>query len=252
MSTNTARARTLRALGRYEASLADYRRLHALAPDDPIVCNNVGDALLHLDRHEEGLEWFDKALRLRPDLVEVMRNLAFALFQLHRYEAAKALYVRLHELDPDDANSAWELAHLKLVAGDFAAGWAEREARWRVNDFSPDYPKFAQPKWLGREDIRGRTVLICVDEGLGDTLQFARYVPAVAARGATVVLVVQEALRPLLRGLPGVSHCLAFGSPQLPPFDPSRVPPVPFEKEIRAVIKRLNEEKEKNRKCEKS
>ena len=214
-----ARARTLRALGRYEASLADYRRLHALAPDNAVVCNNVGDALLQLDRHEEGLEWFDRALRLQPDFVEVLGNRAFALFQLHRYDAAKALYARLLELDPDDANCAWHLAHLKLVAGDFAAGWAGREARWRVADFSPDYPKFAQPKWLGEEDIRGRTILIYVDEGLGDTLQFARYVPALAARGATIILVVQEALRPLLRGLPGVSHCLAYGSPQLPPFD---------------------------------
>jgi hypothetical protein len=214
-----ARARTLRALGRYEASLADYQHLHALAPDDPIICNNVGDALLHLDRHGEGLEWFDRALRLRPDLVEVLGNRALSLLQLHRYEEATAAYATLRELDPNDAKCAWQLAHLKLVAGDFAGGWAEREARWRVADFSPDYPKFAQPKWLGKEDIRGKTILICVDEGLGDTLQFARYVPALAARGATVILVVQAALRPLLKNLPGVSHCLAFGSPQLPPFD---------------------------------
>lgn len=219
ISALLARARTLRALGRYEESLADYRRLHTLAPDDAIICNNAGDALLHLDRPGEGLEWFDRALRLRPDLVEVLSNRALALFQLHRYEEAKAAYARLTALDPDDARSAWQLAHLQLVTGDFAAGWAEREARWRVKDFSPDYPKLPQAKWLGREEIRGRTILICVDEGLGDTLQFARYVPAIAARGATIILVVQESLRPLLEGLPGVSHCLAFGSPQLPPFD---------------------------------
>lgn len=214
-----ARARTLRALGRYEESLADYRRLHALAPDDPVVCNNVGDALLHLDRPEEGLGWFDSALRLRPDHVEVLSNRALALFQLHRFEEAATAYARLKVLDPDDAGSAWQLAHLKLLAGDFAAGWAERETRWRAKDFSPEYPRFPQAKWLGTEEIAGKTILICADEGLGDTLQFARYVPAVAARGATVILVVQEALQPLLKGLPGVSHCLAFGSGQLPPFD---------------------------------
>lgn len=214
-----ARARTLRALERYEASLADYRHLHALAPDDAIICNNVGDALLHLDRPEEGLEWFDRALRLRPELVEVLGNRALALFQLHRYEDAATAYAALKQIDPGDAKSAWQLAHLKLVAGDFATGWAEREARWRVKDFSPEYPKFSQAKWLGQEEIRGKTILICVDEGLGDTLQFTRYVPALAARGATIILVVQEALRPLLKSLPGVSHCLAFGSPQLPPFD---------------------------------
>jgi tetratricopeptide (TPR) repeat protein len=214
-----ARARTLRALGRYEDSVADYRRLHAIAPDDPVVCNNAGDALLHLDRCEEGLEWFDRALRLKPGFVEVLRNRALALFRLHRVNEATAAYAQVMALDPDDAKSAWQLAHLKLLAGDFAAGWAEREVRWKVEGYSPAYPRFPQPKWLGKEDIAGKTLLICVDEGLGDALQFARYVPLLAARGATIILMVHEALRPLLRDVPGVSLCLAFGSPQWPPFD---------------------------------
>jgi tetratricopeptide (TPR) repeat protein len=213
------RARTLRALKRHKESLALYLHLHAQSPDDPTICNNIGDALLGLDRYDEGLAWFDKALKLRPDFVEVIVNKAFALFQLGRLDEAKVAYARAKMLDPRDTRSAWQLAHLHLLTGDFWRGWLEREARWKVLDFSPDYPKLSQPKWLGGEDIRGKTILVCIDEGLGDAQQFARYVPMLAARGANIVLVVQDALRPLLAGLPGVSHCLAFGARELPPFD---------------------------------
>jgi tetratricopeptide (TPR) repeat protein len=214
-----ARARTFRALKRYEECLADYRRAHALAPSDPVISNNIGDALLRLDRHQEGLDWLDRALQLQPDFVEILVNKALALFQLHRYEEAMAAYARVTALDPSDARSAWQLAHLQLLTGDFAAGWVGREARWKVPEFAPDYPKFEQPKWLGEEDISGKTVLICADEGLGDTLQFARHVPEVAARGARVILIAEDVLRRLLTGMPGVSECLPFGARELPPFD---------------------------------
>jgi len=213
------RARTLRALKRYDECLQDYLRLHAQTPDDPIVCNNIGDALLGLDRTEEGLAWFERAFALRPDLVEVLANKGLALYQLHRFGEAIAAYTGVKELDPNDARSAWQLAHLELQTGNFGAGWAEREARWKVSDFSPDYPRLVEPKWLGKEDINGKTILVCTDEGIGDTLQFARYVPMLAARGASVVLVVQGGLCPLLSGMSGVSACLPFGTRQFPPFD---------------------------------
>ena len=73
--------------------------------------------------------------------------------------------------------------------------------------------------WLGDEPIEGKTILIHVDEGLGDTIQFARYVPMVAARGARVILVVERPLYPLLSGLPGVSLCLPLSDDPLPAFD---------------------------------
>jgi tetratricopeptide (TPR) repeat protein len=217
-SVLSARGRTLRALKRSKESLADYRRAQRLAPDDPIICNNVGDALLQLNRGEEALKWFEKALRLRSDSIEILANKAMALFQLARFDEAILVYERAVALDPTDARSAWQIAHLELLAGNFEKGWAAREARWRVADFAPDYPKFTQPKWLGKEPVDGKTVLVCVDEGLGDVLQFARYVPLLAARGAKVIMVVQEALRPLLSNVQGVSECLSFGA-RLPPFD---------------------------------
>ena len=213
------RARVFRALKRYQECLADNIRAHTLDPADPITCNNMGDALLWLGRYDEGLQWFDKALTLRPDFVEVLLNKGFALFHTHRIDEAAETYRRVTELDPGNAKAAWQLAHLALLTGDFAAGWAAREARWSVPDFSPEYPKFSQPKWLGEEPVGGKTILVHVDEGLGDTLQFARYLPLMADRGAHIVLVAQDALCPLLSGVRGVSECVPFSARTYPPFD---------------------------------
>jgi tetratricopeptide (TPR) repeat protein len=217
--TLQTRARTLRGLKRYDECLADARRAHALDPSDPFTCNNIGDALLWLGRYEEGLQWFDKALALRPHFVEVLLNKGFALLQIHRFDDAFDTYRHLLAVDPNNAKAAWQLAHLKLLTGDFWAGWVEREARWKVPDFSLEYPNFLQAKWLGKESLDGKTILVHVDEGLGDTLQFARYLPLLAARGARVVLVAQDALCPLLSDVSGVAQCIPFSSRTYPPFD---------------------------------
>jgi hypothetical protein len=82
----------------------------------------------------------------------------------------------------------------------------------------PPYPHFTEPMWRGEEDVAGKTVLVYAEEGNGDTIQFARYAPMLAARGAKVILAVQDALLPLLTGLPGVSQCIARSAP-LPAFD---------------------------------
>ena len=218
-ATLQMRARVLRALRRYEDCLADNIRAHALDPADPLTCNNMGDALLWLDRYDEGLRWFDEALALRPDFIDVLLNKGFALFHLRRLDEAAETYRRVTELDPGNAKAAWQLAHIALLTGDFAAGWAAREARWNMPDFSTEYPKFSEPKWLGEEPIDGKTILVHVDEGLGDTLQFARYLPLMADRGARVVLVAQDALCPLLSGVRGVSECVPFSLRAYPSFD---------------------------------
>ena len=71
----------------------------------------------------------------------------------------------------------------------------------------------------GQESIEGKTILVHVDEGLGDTIHFVRYVPMVAARGARVILVVADTVYPLLSGMPGVFQCLPLSAGALPDFD---------------------------------
>jgi tetratricopeptide (TPR) repeat protein len=213
------RARVQRSLKRYEAYLADNLRAHALDPADAVTCNNIGDAMQSLGRYEEGLVWFDKALALRPDFADVLLNKGYALLQLHRFDEAIETYERLTAVDPDHARGKWQWAHVQLLKGNFRAGWVAREARWQVTDFSPDYPRFSEPRWLGKESVEGKAILICADEGLGDVIQFARFVPMLASRGARVILAVQDPLVPLLSRVSGVSECLPDSKRPLPPFD---------------------------------
>ncbi len=149
-----------------------------------------------------------------------LNNLAQTQAQSGDLTEAAATYDRVRAIDPDDANAALGAAHLDLLHGDFATGWAAREARWKVPGLPIVYPKFSQPMWLGQSSIAGKTILIYADEGMGDAIQLARYLPMVAGLGATVILVVHPALRPLLSGVAGVSLCIANNSAEAPPpFD---------------------------------
>ena len=216
--TLQARARALLNLRKFEQALADNLQADALAPDNADTLNNIGACLQALGREDEALSWFDRALAHLPDAIEILNNKANILQQLHRFEEALALYEDIRVRGLNNATTDWNLALLQMLLGDFEAGWAGREARWSIPDPSP-YPKFSQPMWLGREPIEGKTILIHVDEGLGDTIQFIRYVPMVAARGARVILVVERPLVPLLSNFRGVSQCLAFSDAPLPAFD---------------------------------
>jgi len=111
----------------------------------------------------------------------------------------------------------WNTAMMHLLLGDFEKGWIGRAARWSVPTLALVRRTFSQPAWLGDRPIEGKTILLYSDEGLGDTIQYARYVPLLAAQGARIILQVESAVRPLLVGIPGVSQCLS--TTELPEFD---------------------------------
>ena len=104
-----------------------------------------------------------------------------------------------------------------MVTGDFRRGWELYEARWEVEPGKSHKPNFSQPLWRG-EDLSGKTILLHSEQGYGDTIQFCRYAPLVAARGGRVVLRVLRPLHDLLTSLAGVSQLVVHGDP-LPDFD---------------------------------
>jgi tetratricopeptide (TPR) repeat protein len=213
------RAGALHLLKRFEEALADLQRAHALNPTNPDICNNIGASLQGLCRDEEAILWFDKAIGMRPGFATALMNKACSLSQIGRIDEAATLYQRVKSFDPDNDDAEWNLSFLHLVTGKFESGWTEREVRWKTQMRPAHYPNFTEPRWFGQDDINGKTILIHADEGLGDTLQFVRYLPMLAARGARVVFVVEDALYPLLSGLPGVAQCLTIGTQPLPAFD---------------------------------
>ena len=209
----------LRGLKRFEDYLACGRQAHALDPTSAEISNNIGDALQLLGRFVEALAWFDSALELEPSFTQALENKAVVLKRMHRFEEALAIYHRIGAVDRTNAGAELGLAHVNLLLGNFEAGFRGREARWSVSGLQRSFPDGPEPVWLGEESIEGKTILIYPDEGLGDTIQFTRYLPMLAARGARVVLVVQDSLHALLATLPGLSHCLPSSAAALPPFD---------------------------------
>jgi tetratricopeptide (TPR) repeat protein len=217
--TLSVRALALRGLKRFEEALADSRRAHQLDPGNAEICTNAGDVLSSLGRYHEALLWLDRALALRPDFLPALQNKASSLVQLHRFEEAIAVRKLLKRLDPDDPDKDLRLGQLDLLTGNFEAGWARREARFKIPGLPTASFNFAQPIWLGEQAVKDKTILVHADEGLGDTIQFVRYVPMLAQLGARVILVVQDELHVLLSGLPGVLQCLPTSAGSLPPFD---------------------------------
>ena len=211
------RAVVLFGLRRFEEALADSRRVHALNPDNADTCNNIAVALQWLGRDEEALRWLDRTIELQPDNITFYSNKMQALQEMRRFDEAVAVYRQLKAVAPDNAQADWDLALMQLLTGDFEAGWAGREARRRLPS---DYPIIPCPLWLGEASLEGKTILLGADEGLGDTIQFVRYVPMVAERGAQVILLVKDPLVPLMAGLPGVARCVPItAASTLPPFD---------------------------------
>lgn len=198
------RGKALQALGRHEEALLSYEEALRLRPDDADGLNNLGNALHALGRYEEALERYDDALRVTPGSVEALNNRGNVLQALRRPDEALASYARALALAPDDAEAHWNEALARLSAGDFARGWEKYEWRWRNPALDIPARDARRPPWLGTEDVSGKTVLLHAEQGYGDAIQFVRYAPLVAARGARVVLACVEPLRALFETVQGV------------------------------------------------
>jgi Flp pilus assembly protein TadD len=233
-----SRANLLLSLRRFEEALDDYRQAHEIDPTNADTCNNIGTVLCSLDRDEDALQWYDCALRLRPDFITALLNKAVSLGDSRRVDEALSIFALLKANDPENAHVDWNLSLLHLRTGNLANGWPGREARWRIPALSAPYPRFTEPLWLGVGAIEGKIVFVWAEEGLGDIIQFARYVPMLAERGARVILSVPNPAVSLLSGLPGISQCVSSSAPARPAFDfhcPIGSLPLAFRTELETI-----------------
>jgi tetratricopeptide (TPR) repeat protein len=246
------RGAALIALGRHAGALEPLDRAINLLPQDPDAHVQRGVALLRLDRHAEALESFDRALAIRANLPEVLNNRAVALAALDRprdaldsltrslilegaaadthinsgvvmkalgrYSDAAWSFNRALSLRPGDPAAMFEKGFLHLLLGELKQGWELYEARFRVPALAVPQRDFSAPRWDGTMPLAGKTLLVHAEQGLGDTIQFCRYLPLLAAAGASIVFEIPASLRALLQSLPGAIRLVGRGEP-LPAFD---------------------------------
>jgi len=213
------RGMTLHELQRFDEALASYDRALTLRPDHAEALDNRGNTLHELKRFDAALASYDRALALQPDHAGALYNRGVVLHELMLLDEALASYDRALAVRPDHADAHFNKAVLQLLKGDFAAGWQEYEWRHRKEEsfalFKRDY---AQPLWLGQTAIAGKTILLHSEQGFGDTIQFCRYAPLVAARGARVLLEVPPPLKDLMASLAGVAQVISAPD-KLPCFE---------------------------------
>ncbi len=215
--THLQRGVALMKLERYEESAASFGRALALDPNCAEALNNRGAALMRVFRPVEALEDFEKSIVCRPNYVEAHINAGNTLKGLGRYVEALRSIDRALALKPEDPTATWSKAVLKLALGDFREGWRLYEARFRL-PHARSARRFDAPRWSGAEPLAGKTLFVHSEQGLGDTLQFCRYLGLLEEKGAEVVLEVQPQLIKLLRTLDSRAVIISRGDP-LPRFD---------------------------------
>ena len=210
----------LKALKQYTKALEYYETAISLKPNYAIAICNQGVVLKELDRLEDALFCYNQAIELDPKFAEAFNNRGIVLKELGHNDQAFDSYQSAITLEPDRGTFHWNLSILYLLRGNFKKGFQEYEWRWKDEEVSLISGKrdFKEPLWLGDHTLSGKTILLYTEQGLGDTIQFGRYVPLFAHLDCKVILEIQEPLMPLFEHLPGVHQLVARGSP-LPAFD---------------------------------
>lgn len=201
--------------GHLVESIANLKCAMDLAPDDPIVRMNYGSAKMKIGDLTEALEHFRAATDLAPDYAEAWSNLGVALQDTHEIDAALDAHRRAIALSPEVPAIHWNYAMTLLLTGDYAAGFSEFECRQQMPDREPR--QFVGKIWHG-EDLANKTIFVHAEQGLGDTLQFARFLTPLATLGGRVVVSPHSAIADLVAGITGVSQVIG-GSEAPPPFD---------------------------------
>ncbi|PLZ02047.1 hypothetical protein CY652_12880 [Burkholderia sp. WAC0059] len=206
----------LHAQNRLADAEASYRRALELRPDDVKTLNNLGSVLQAGGRAAEAIAVYRRALACRADLPETWYNLGTMLKWLDRLDESEAAYRQAVALRVDYAEAQFGLATLLLSLGRFEEAWPLYESRYAMPGFvhHRSVSILRCPRWRG-EALDGRSLLVWQEDGLGDMIQFGRYLAQLKARGvARLTVACMPALHRLLGSVAGVDEVLDHDAAQ--------------------------------------
>jgi uncharacterized protein (TIGR03032 family) len=202
--------------GQLAEAIAAYRQCVALDPTFPQARSHLAVALGDAEHYDEAVEWLQQVVAAEPEHAEAWNSLGYCYSRLGQPAQAVAAYEQALAWRPDYAQAHLNLGMTLLQRGDYPRGFAEYEWRWQTGQCPPF--RCPHPQWDGRP-IPDKTLLIHTEQGAGDAIQFARYLPLAAQRCGTLLLVCPPALMPLLATLPGIAQIRDAGAMTVAEFD---------------------------------
>jgi tetratricopeptide (TPR) repeat protein len=181
-----------------DAALASFQQVLAIDAAHVDALINMGNLLLRLNRREESLSCYQRLLEIDPGNVIALFNRGNLLQQDARYREALACYDAALQAKQDLPEALMEKAHCQLALGEWLQGWPLFESRWDTEQLRNAKLQTVAPMWRGESLGESQTLLLWAEQGLGDSLQFVRFLPMVAQRAQSIVLRVPASLKALL------------------------------------------------------
>ena len=204
-----ARGHALAALNRHQEALTAFQKCAALRPGSPETHLNCANMMMELDRLHEALDACGKAIATQADYAPALLTRANLLQHLGRSEEAFAAYDAAVAAKPDYAESYYHRGSALLLHGRFEQGWRDFEHRWQAADCGFTRPELQAPLW-GGENLAGRSIVVYSEQGLGDAIQFARFLPRLVALGAKLTFLCHANLVRLFRPFAAEMEITAF------------------------------------------
>ncbi len=193
-------------LGELENAINAYKESISLKPNFAEAINNLGLILYDKDKIDESIILFEKAIRLKPDFTNACYNLGKAFQAQGDPQAAIVAYDQILKILPDSAETRFNRALSLLLTENFEEGWVEYEQRFRIlNDPIKKWNEKDAHRWEGASFV-GKRLLVLDEQGIGDTLQFIRYLPMVKKLGGTVIFETIQPLIKLLENFRGIDE----------------------------------------------
>lgn len=201
----------------FDEAIDLFNRSLETEPNEPAVLSNLATLLQRKGRDAEALKIFDRVVEIDPGRDTTFFNKGICFLRLGRLqEAISHLDEAVRIGGPEDTEAYYNRGIARLSYGDFDGGWPDYERR-TVSTVGPYYVgPFTQPKWTGEQSLTGKRILVHAEQGMGDSIQFMRYIPLLQARGAHVVMIMHDHLHRLARSLG--AEVLIKGS-KIPDFD---------------------------------
>ena len=210
-------ANILEVAGVTEEAVNAYTEALALDPLNATVQFSMGNTLKGADRFQAAIRHYRRSLIVLPGQFDVYVNLGNALKETNQLDPACEAHGFAARLQPSNPLPPFNQSLILLLQGKYGAGWRRFEARWDVV-LKDERRQIRKPRWTGRENLAGRTLFVYPEQGLGDTIQFCRYLPLLSAMGVRVIFEAPPELKALLKSLSGAITLIQPGFPA-PAFD---------------------------------